>query len=107
MTRSPRLGFNKFLWLIAVAPLGLAASPASATSCRELIVRCQHQCAARYDAILKNHWTVQAQNERTVCLNDCETRSYGQCEGSPDQAARDLMLLDSWQSGRMPAPPRG
>lgn len=82
MTGSPPQGLSKLLWLIAVAtPLGLTASPAVADSCRALIVQCQHKCVAQYERVLKEHWSVQAQNERTACLNGCETRNYGQCEG--------------------------
>lgn len=91
MTPSSPLGLSKLLWLmVVVAPLGLGSSPASAASCRQLIVECQHRCVARYESVLKNHWTVQAQNERTACLNECETRSYGQCEGPPLTAAPAL-----------------
>jgi len=84
MTLLRRLGSSRLVWLIiVVAPLGLGSSPSSAASCRELIVQCQHRCVAQYEPVLKKHWTVQAQNERTECLNSCEARSYGQCEGPP------------------------
>lgn len=83
MTRLPRHGLKFLRLALMVAPLGLASLPASAASCRQLIVQCQHQCVARYEPILKKHWTVQAQNKRSACLNSCETRSYGRCEGPP------------------------
>jgi len=85
MTWSRRLGLNKLLWLAIVAtpPVLLASSAPAAESCHVLIVRCQHACVAKYEPILKKRWTVAAQNERTACINACETRSYGECEGEP------------------------